>query len=132
MDAPLSCGVDLVDLDGWRRALEVGGEAFCERNFTEGERAWCAGDPARLAARFAAKEAVAKALGTGFRDGVEPGDIEVVSAEHGQPTLRLHGEASARARALRLDAWRLSLAHGERQVVAFVVACALPAVGDAR
>ncbi|GHF65986.1 holo-[acyl-carrier protein] synthase [Deinococcus metalli] len=118
-----ACGVDLIDLQRWGRILEVGGEAFCERNFTAAERAWCRGDHARLAARFAAKEAAAKALGTGLRDGVETTDIEVVSAASGQPSLHLHGEAAQRARLMNLEVWRLSLSHGDQQVIAFVMAC---------
>ncbi len=120
-DTLLACGVDIIELASWRRNLAVGGQRFLDLNFTEHELAWCGGEPQRLAARFAAKEAVAKALGTGFRDDVQPSEIEVMTLDHGQPTLHLHGAAAARADALELRSWSVSLSHGDMAVIAFVV-----------
>jgi holo-[acyl-carrier protein] synthase len=81
-----------------------------------------------LAARFAAKEAVAKALGVGLRimahDGIHWRDVETLPDARGKPTLRLHGRAAARAAALGLSEWSISLSHGRDVAVAFVVALA--------
>jgi holo-[acyl-carrier protein] synthase len=85
------------------------------------EREQCCDIPARLAARFAAKEATAKALGTGIGD-VHWIDIEVRSDERGRPFLQLHGAAAQLARELGLGEWQVSLSHTQDHAIAFVVA----------
>jgi holo-[acyl-carrier protein] synthase len=99
----LGIGSDLCDIRRIARMLERHGERFTERIFTEGERARSDRRKARAesyARRFAAKEACAKALGTGMRAGVFWRDMEVVNLPGGRPTLRLHGGAAARLRAM--------------------------------
>jgi len=89
--------------------------------FTERELAACKGRPDRLAARFAAKEAVSKVLGTGIGQ-VAWRDIEVVNDPAGRPDLRLDGQAAQLAGELGLHIWSVSLSHTQEQAVAFVVA----------
>lgn len=99
----LGIGSDLCDIRRIERSLERFGERFTHRIFTEGERAKCDRRAARApsyARRFAAKEACAKALGTGLSHGVFWRDMEVVNLPTGAPTLRLTGGAAERLRAL--------------------------------
>ena len=99
----LGIGSDLCDINRIAKTLARHGERFTHRVFTAGERAKCDARAARApsyARRFAAKEACAKALGTGIRRGVFWRDMEVVNLPGGQPTLRLHGGAAARLAAM--------------------------------
>ena len=108
----IGTGSDLVDIRRIARSLERFGDRFRERVFTDGERARAArkADPAAsFAKRFAAKEACAKALGTGFSRGVFWRDIEVVNLRSGQPTLRLTGGAAVRLAALVPDGFEAVL-----------------------
>jgi holo-[acyl-carrier protein] synthase len=113
-------GVDLIEVERIRAALDRHGERFLERVYTEGERAYCQGRAPELAARWAAKEAVAKSLGTGIGE-VEWREIEVVRAPTGAPLLRLHGRARELADEQQLGASLLSLAHTREHAIAFVV-----------
>jgi holo-[acyl-carrier protein] synthase len=117
----LRIGVDLMDIPRIERAMVRFGDKFYARFFTEHERQQCEGQPGRLAARFAAKEATAKALGTGIGD-VRWIDIEVDSDDRGRPILKLHGNAARVAAELGLTVWDLSLSHTHEQAIAFVVA----------
>ncbi len=117
----LRIGVDMIEVERVRRALARHGERFYARFFTEREREICAEQPQRLAARFAAKEAAAKALGTGIGD-VRWVDLEIACDARGRPILKLHGAAAALARDLHLAAWEVSLSHTETHAIAFVVA----------
>jgi holo-[acyl-carrier protein] synthase len=117
----LRVGVDLMDVERIARGLERYGERFYARFFTESERTQCEGNPQRLAARFAAKEATAKALGTGIGD-VKWTEIEVDCDDRGRPRLRLHGNAAQIAAELGLTTWDISLSHTPQQAIAFVVA----------
>jgi holo-[acyl-carrier protein] synthase len=103
------------------RAIARHGERFYARFFTPAERAYCGDVPTRLAARIAAKEAVAKALGTGIGD-VRWVDIEVLGDERRRPYLVLHGQAAALAAELGLHHWEISLSHTHELAIAFVVA----------
>lgn len=100
----LGLGSDLCDIRRIEAALARHGERFTRRVFSAGERARAERRPGQEAAsyakRFAAKEACAKALGTGFRDGVFLSDLRVVNLPSGQPALELHGAALARLRAM--------------------------------
>ena len=116
----LTTGVDIIEIPRVRQVLERYGERFLERVYTSGEIAYCRGRPPNLAARFAAKEATMKALGTGVR-GVGWKDIEVVRQESGAPSIRLHGRAERRAERLGVQEISLSLSHSEDYAVAFVV-----------
>jgi holo-[acyl-carrier protein] synthase len=117
----LRVGVDMIEVERVRQAMERHGERFFARFFTAVEREQARNVPARLAARFAAKEAVAKALGTGIGD-VCWVDIEVRLDEAGRPHLRLYREAAARAAEMGLDNWQVSLSHTGEAAIALVVA----------
>ena len=117
----LRTGVDLIDINRVAEAIERHGERFLNRVFTEHEQRECNGRMASLAARFAAKEAVSKALGCGIGD-VSWLDIEVKSDENKAPYLILHGEGEKLTKELGLKTWSVSLSHTESQAIAFVVA----------
>jgi holo-[acyl-carrier protein] synthase len=117
-------GTDLVAVDRIRRALGRHGERFLERVLTAGERAVCQQrpDPALfVASRFAAKEAGAKALGTGFQDGVRLTDLEVVRPRGQAPQLHLHGPAARYAATLGVVRQHLSLSDEGGFALATVV-----------
>jgi holo-[acyl-carrier protein] synthase len=117
----LNTGVDITEISRVRQVLERYGQRFLDRVFTQGEIDYCRGRAPNLAARFAAKEATMKALGTGVR-GVAWKDIEVVRQESGAPSIKLHGRARARAERLGVFEISLSLSHSQEYAVAFVVA----------
>nr|MBN1228618.1 holo-ACP synthase [Anaerolineae bacterium] len=117
----LRTGVDMIEIVRIRQAVERHGGQFFERVFTAGERQHCGQRPAAFAARFAAKEAVAKALGTGIGD-IRWVDIEITNDPQGKPELVLHGAAAQRAELLGLTDWALSLTHTQEHALAFVVA----------
>jgi holo-[acyl-carrier protein] synthase len=117
----IHAGVDQVELEEFSRILAAGGDEFLGTVYTDGERAYCGGRLERLAARFAAKEATTKALGTGLR-GIGPREIEVVSDANGRPRIRFHGRAHDRAKTLGLTSISVSLTHTRAAAVAFVVA----------
>ena len=118
----LRCGIDMIENRRVAEGIERFGERFLARFFTPGERADCRDEPHRLAARLAAKEAVAKALGTGIGP-VGWREIEVRSdnSDH-RPTLILYGAAAAEAAALGLVAWDVSLTHTGDYAAAVAVA----------
>ncbi len=122
----LTTGVDLVTITRVERMLTRYGDRFLERVFTPAEVLYCRARPAELAARFAAKEAVSKALGVGVRmmarDGIPWRDVEVVGDARGKPLVRLHGRAAERAEELGLTEWAVSLSHTREHAIAFVVA----------
>jgi holo-[acyl-carrier protein] synthase len=118
---PLTVGTDLIEIDRIAGVLERHGERFLCRVFTPDELAACEGRPASLAARWAAKEAVAKALGTGIGQ-VAFREIEVVLDDCRCPSLRLHGAAQEFAARRGLTQWAISLAHDGGLAMAFVVA----------
>jgi len=117
----LAVGADLVAISRIAALIERYGERFTQRVFTDHEREDCAGRIESLAARWAAKEAVAKALGTGI-GRVAFREIEVISGEGGRPELALHGRALALAAEQGLTSWALSLSHESGLALAFVVA----------
>lgn len=116
----LVTGVDIVEIGRVKRVAEQYGERFFRRIYTPGELEYSRGRAPQLASRFAAKEAVMKALGTGTR-GVRWRDIEVVRFPGGPPTIRLHGTALARATQIGLGDLALSLSHSREFAVASVV-----------
>ncbi len=117
----IRAGVDRVELAEFQRTVDVAGQAFIDRVFTPKEIVFCAGRLDRLATRFATKEAVAKVLGTGFRN-LGCLDVEVESAPTGEPHLRLHGAARDRANDLGITSLAVSLTHTTATAEAFVVA----------
>ena len=120
----LGIGLDVVAIERISRSLGEGNGRFEELVFTPAEIAACARRADReraLAARFAAKEACFKALGTGWAGGVSFRQVEVIGAEGERPDLRLSGEAEARARALGVRKAHLSLSHEVDLAAAVVV-----------
>lgn len=120
----LGTGVDLAEVDRIRHSIERFGDAFLRRIYTEREIAYVERKQNRFeryAARFAAKEAAMKALGTGWRRGVRWVDLEVANLPSGRPTLLLHGECRAIADQLGVTAISLSLTHTAATALAFVI-----------
>ncbi|GFK95173.1 Holo-[acyl-carrier-protein] synthase [Fundidesulfovibrio magnetotacticus] len=119
-------GIDVAELDRIRDSLERHGERFLHKILSEAEIAQRPRNAVPwLAARFAAKEAAAKALGTGISGGVTFKDIEILSEPSGRPVLRLSGAALERAKALGVTHSHVSLTHG-RDTAAAVVALEAP------
>ena len=116
----LTTGIDIIEISRVRQVLERYGRRFLERVYTPGEIAYCRERPPNLAARFAAKEATMKALGTGVR-GVGWKDIEVVRHESGAPSIQLHGRCKQRAQRLGVLEIAISLSHSREYAVASVV-----------
>lgn len=113
-------GVDIVEIARVAEALQRWGQRFLRRVYTEREVQYCRGRVSELAVRFAAKEAVMKALGTGAR-GVAWREIEVLPMRGGKPLVFLHGRARQRADALGLEDFAVSLSHSRDFAVASVV-----------
>jgi holo-[acyl-carrier protein] synthase len=113
-------GVDMIETTRVHAVLQKHPERFLERVFTPEEVAFCRGRVLELAARFAAKEAVMKALGTGARS-VAWRDIEVLPDRRGKPLVYLYGGAAERAATIGLDAIDISLSHLADMAVAVVV-----------
>ena len=120
----LGTGIDLAEVPRIRSSVERFGERFLERVYTSVERAYVerkANKYERYAARFAAKEAGMKALGTGWRRGVTWHDFEVANLPSGRPTLRLHGVAKQIAEGQGVRAIHLSMTHTAESGMAFVI-----------
>ena len=117
----LRTGVDSIELERVEATIQRYGQRFLERVFTPRELAEVGENVASLAARFAAKEATAKALGTGIGD-VGWQEIEILRGPARQPNLYLHGRASDLADNLDLETWSLSLTHNQSHAIALVVA----------
>lgn len=118
-------GIDLVDVPRIERMLREHGERFRERCFTASELA--AADASNRAAeffsgRFAAKEAVLKSLGTGWRHGIAWTDIEVIPDNNGRPTIKLSGQAARFADSIGAARWWVSISHVDGHAVASVIA----------
>lgn len=118
-------GVDTVAIARLEDLLEAQGERLWRRLCTDAEAAYCrsrARPAESLAARFAAKEAAMKCLRTGWTEGIGFRDVEVVRAGSGAVSLQLHAAAAARADALGVRRWHLSLTHTDVDATAFVIA----------
>jgi holo-[acyl-carrier protein] synthase len=117
-------GTDLCSVARMQRMADRYGARFLDRVFTPEEQQRCrkkAGQAERLAARFAAKEATMKALGTGWACGVRFIDIQVANEFGGRPRVELVGTAAVWARNLGVDHIHVSLSHEREQAIAFVV-----------
>jgi len=117
-------GVDLCEVPRMKAAIERRGSRLLERIFTPREIAYCdskANRFERYAARFAAKEAGMKALGTGWRGGIAWRDFEVANLPSGRPTLRLQGRAAEIAKKLGAANIALSITHTSAQAMAMVI-----------
>ena len=120
----LGTGVDIAEVHRIRESIERFGDRFLRRIFTEGEIRYCEQRASRFesyAARFAAKEAGMKALGTGWSRGVRWRDIEVVRPKGQRPTIQFHGEAAAIAAKLGTKNIALYLTHTSGQALAHVI-----------
>jgi holo-[acyl-carrier protein] synthase len=117
-------GIDIVETIRIQEALERLGERFCRRLFSPGEITYCEkskNKAERYAARFAAKEAAFKALGTGWRQGVRWRDVEVVHQPSGKPELVLTGRAAEWAHQLGVTRTAVSISHADHYAVAQVI-----------
>jgi holo-[acyl-carrier protein] synthase len=122
----LGVGTDLIETRRIQESIERYGERFLERVFTAGEMAYCMRKKKNaaesFAARFAAKEAGAKALGTGISRGITWKELEVRREASGRPTLHLSGRAAELAKAMGVRRIQLSLTHSRELAMAVVVA----------
>jgi holo-[acyl-carrier protein] synthase len=117
-------GTDIVDISRFQRYVDDNNAALLRRIFTEQERSACGvnrNSASRYAARFAAKEAFLKALGTGLRDGLSWQDMEVVNNEQGKPDLHLTGRALELYNEKNINRVFLSLSHDAGCAIALVV-----------
>jgi holo-[acyl-carrier protein] synthase len=130
--ARLACGIDLVDIAAFGRALDVTKGRMGAVCFTEQEREHGMDRIDRLASRWAVKEAVAKALGVGLMQGIGFHDVEVTVDSDGRPDLTLHGEAERLATQRGLTDWAISISHERGMAIAFVVAMRLSGSAKAR
>jgi len=117
----LSVGVDITELQRIKAVVARWGPRFLHRIYTADELVYCRGAIPELAARFAAKEAISKALGTGIV-GISWREMEILPNTAGKPLVALYGRALARAEILGLSEWAISLSHTDRDAIALVVA----------
>ncbi len=116
----LTNGVDILEISRIRTMVERWGQRFLDRVFTDTELRICKEIPERLASRFAGKEAVMKALGTGTR-GISWQEIEIASELSGKPVVNLYGKAREKAESLGLSELAISLSDSREYSIAFVV-----------
>ena len=117
-------GVDIAEVPRIAAAIERFGDRFIQRIYTENEIRYCeskANKAERYAARFAAKEAAMKAIGTGLRGGITWHDVEVTRERSGRPTLAFHGVAAEVAAKLGMRRAHLSLSHTVEHAIAHVI-----------
>ena len=121
----LGHGIDIVETVRVKRLVDEHGQRFLDRVYTPAEQDYCQKNPKRyfehLAGRFAAKEAVLKVLGTGWRGGIAWTDIEVLKEPSGQPRIRLTGECARIADALGIVRWHVSISHIETHATASAI-----------
>lgn len=121
-------GIDIVEIARIRELHASHGDRFLERCFTPGEQAYCAQNKKRyyehLAGRFAAKEAILKVLGTGWRGGIMWTDIEILRESSGQPTVTLTGESASIAEKRGINRWHVSISHIETHATASAIGSA--------
>ena len=117
----LVTGIDLIEVARIERAAARHGDRFYRRFFTQQEIDFCQGRATRLAGRFAVKEAVSKALGTGIGE-FNWTDIEVVCDGRGKPEIVLHNRAKRMAEEKGLHSWSISLSHTDTHAIGMAVA----------
>lgn len=113
-------GVDIIEVGRVKKAISRWGSRFLHRIYTHGELELYHNQPSSLAARFAGKEAVIKALGTAKDRGFRWKDIEILSEPSGKPLVRLHGKAKRQSRKLGLSDISISLSHSRDYAIALV------------
>jgi holo-[acyl-carrier protein] synthase len=109
-DPPSAIGIDLVEVEPLRQLLEAGGPFFVNAAWTNRERREASGQPEALAGKWAAKEAVMKALQRGIGD-IDPKDVEIITGPSGAPGVELHRSARSTAKSRRITAWSVSVTH---------------------
>src|SRR5438132_4662680 len=118
-------GIDIVEIARIKRSVEEHGQRFLDRVYTKAEQQYCDRNTKRrfehLAGRFAAKEAVMKVLGTGWRGGIAWTDIEILPEPSGQPKIRLSGECLKIAKKLGISKWHVSISHIETHATASAI-----------
>ena len=120
--SPCGVGIDLVEVASVSRHIRAAGKRYVQRMLTAAEVEFCADDHSRIASRIAAKEAVVKALGCGFRGGVQWHDVTIHRAVHGEPSVVLSGRAQAHARARGVQRIVVSLTHEGGYAAAIAIA----------
>lgn len=118
--AKIAVGVDIIEIDRIEQATLTLRDSFLKRVYTQAELELSENDASSLAVRFAAKEAVMKALGTGAR-GIGWKDIEILDNNAGAPFVQLYGRALNKAREVGLSQFSVSLSHSKQYAVAMVV-----------
>jgi len=116
----LTTGVDIIEIDRVQQSITRFGDKMRNRIFTSQEQAYCANKMPSLAGRYAIKEAVSKALGTGIGD-VNWTDIEVINDEKGKPELMLHNRAKTLSEQLGIQQWSISISHTQTHAIGFAV-----------
>src|SRR5437016_7536701 len=121
----LGHGIDIIETERIRQLVERHGRHFLDRVYTPTEHEYCQQNPKRLyehlAGRFAAKEAVLKVLGTGWRGGIAWTDIEIVKDISGQPRILLTGECLRIATEMGIARWHVSISHIETHATASAI-----------
>jgi len=113
-------GVDIIEIARVAEAVSQNGERFLHRVYTDVELEYCKGRVNQLATRFAAKEAVVKALGAG-NSGIGWKDMEILSGQDGAPSIKLYGKAIERFKELGLTELAVSMSHSKQYAIASVV-----------
>ncbi len=113
-------GIDIIEIARIQRAMDRWGTSFLHRIYTEPELRLCRQKPVRLATRFAGKEAVMKALGTGTK-GINWREIEILAEPSGKPVVHLYGKAQEKADSLGLGKLVISLSDSKEYAIAFVI-----------
>lgn len=125
MTVRLTTGIDVIEIPRIEAARDRWGQRFLNRVYTEAEIQYCRGRGQRLAGRFAAKEAVSKALGVGIRT-LRWRDIEILPDRRGKPHVYLHGKAAAIAKRLGLEEFDVSITHSRTDAIVTVIAWGEP------
>lgn len=125
----VSHGIDLVEIARIERMIDDHAQRFLDRCYTPREVQYADAAPRkrleRLAGRFAAKEAILKAMGTGWRDGIAWTDMEILPDTLGRPVLTLTGQAAAIAAKAGIAAWTISISHTDSLAMASAIALSL-------
>ncbi len=116
----ISVGIDIVEIERIEQAVSSYSDSFLHRIYTNTELAYCNNRPSRLAARFAAKEAVLKMLGTGIQ-GANLKEIEIISTIEGKPVVQLYGKIKSKATTHNITELSVSLSHEKKYAIACVV-----------
>ena len=118
-------GIDIVETSRIRKLFDEHGQRFLDRCYTPREQSYCARNPKRyfehLSGRFAAKEAILKVLGTGWRGGIAWTDMEILPEPSGQPKLILSGESLRIATEIGIARWHISISHIETHATASAI-----------